>query len=257
MIKLFLVLRTVFGLLFGNGIFVYPKNLNTSRVVADLSKFNTIANANSVISSIYLYTGSVDYNQKWIIPFNNSTVSSMLKIPKVKQVLYLFDNALLLNDFPYQMLGYRLVLLVCQSNHAAGLALDLEPLSQMIEFTANLVKYMNPLLTSTRYNCKNKFFPNGRVLSIYGPVKNIKPILSGFRPNNYFIVNGYDLYGGLAYSESPAQYGQLLRSVINQFQIQSTFSIYYTIIIPAAASTNEFSYYLRNGKSLANGFRLC
>ncbi|KAJ3251093.1 hypothetical protein HK103_002877 [Boothiomyces macroporosus] len=254
MFKTILLLINILGLSNGAGLFVYPKGLATSKVVADLIRYNAIANPKSAITTIHMYTGSIDYDGHWIIPFNNSSASGLLKVPKVKRLLYLFDSSLILQGLPYQELGYRLVLLVCQSNQVAGLTIDFEPLSQMIDFVAHLVKYMNPLLLSTKYNCRNKKFPNGRLLSVYGPAKQIKPILSVFRENNMYILNGYDLYGGLAYSESPKMYGQLLKSVVNQFCLQSNRSVSYSIIIPAAASTNEFSYYLRNGKKLSNGF---
>ncbi|KAJ3318993.1 hypothetical protein HDV06_006742 [Boothiomyces sp. JEL0866] len=250
----YFLLNVAVGLATGNGIFVYPKGLNTDVIVSDLTRYNSVATPKSAITTVHLYTGSIDFQGKWIIPFNNASVSQILKAEKVNRVHYLFDNAILFNQLPYQELSYNLALLVCQSNHVAGLTVDFEPMSEMIEFVANLVKYMNPLLASTKYNCRNSYFPKGRMLSIYGGVKQIKPILSAFNQNNFYIVNGYDLFGDLAYSESPVMYGQLLKSVINQFLSQSSQSILFSVIIPAAASTNEFSYYIRNGKKLSNGF---
>ena len=224
----------------GNSLYLYQSPLNINQAVINLTLFNTLPNSPK-IKHIFSYGSFMTFTDRVNVPVNTRFYAQILAIPGVESIHAIIegDNSIL-NADP-TIVAHSLAQTYCNLD-ILGLTFDLEPMSGYINFTLPMFKVLSLLLSSTQYGCVNMKFRGGRFLSKFAGSGYVAELFKAMGPNGFFILSGYDLDYETEKIHSPEEYGKALRSQIGNIErIVVNTSLKFTVAIPAAASTTEYS----------------
>jgi len=216
------------------------------------------------------YPGSPEPYQTYFPQENQVAAQLYSTTPGVKSVILVIDgrmdggedwspNLSRLTEFQVRLWANVTALLYCQYPMVSGIQVDLEPF--VPPYAANTLIFVSQLamnLNSRDYGCVNSQYPQGRSVSMFvGEEALSNPALwQAVSPNGFIIVSGYDLSNSSAGTViTPAQYGAALTDVIKSSLSASTkYNGQFSLGIPGAASTHEFTNYTRANGSFTQGY---
>eukprot|EP00164_Ancoracysta_twista_P006035 GFYU01008324.1.p1 GENE.GFYU01008324.1~~GFYU01008324.1.p1 ORF type:complete len:413 (-),score=132.26 GFYU01008324.1:32-1120(-) len=229
-----------------------------------IQKFNEGAAKNAAFNIVYSYGGDMEYYPDLANPFqtyfdaqNQDAAEIYGSTEGVNTVIAVVDGRMnggqswspdlsKLNTTAVKEWASNTASLYCSFETVAGLQIDLEPYEA--PYASHLTLFLSELsvlLRSKSNNCVSNKFPAGRSLSAFMLVDALNDdVLTALGPNGYALISGYDLSTAPPGTPStPQQYRSALDSVIQQALQKVGKHGSFSLGIPAAASTHEFTTY--------------
>eukprot|EP01116_Phalansterium_solitarium_P021604 TRINITY_DN6789_c0_g1_i1.p1 TRINITY_DN6789_c0_g1~~TRINITY_DN6789_c0_g1_i1.p1 ORF type:complete len:354 (+),score=63.25 TRINITY_DN6789_c0_g1_i1:79-1062(+) len=236
---------------------------------------NSVARPSSRITTVYTYGGDMEYYaqdrnpyQTYFPPESQLAAQIYKNTTGVEYVIAVIDGRMdggedwspdvsKLTAAQCRLWADRLARLYCSFDFIDGLQVDLEPFSGV--YRTNLLVLLSRLANQLQLadnNCVNARFPNGRSLSSFMFASDATPeVFSALGRNSYIAVSGYDLAStGPGVAQTPLQYATALQAVLNTLIANAGTTGKYTIGVPAAASTHEFSSYIAVSGAATPGY---
>jgi len=256
----------------GNAAWVYDvKGGQPAMWAPQIGGFNQ-GNVNHSISIVYSYGGDMEYYPDLGQPYQTYFDASSQQAAKtysqtqgVKSVICVVDGRMDggedwspdLSKLTIQQVDEWADVtaeLYCSYPQVAGIQVDLEPFRP--PYVAHVIEFVRRLSTNLRSkdnNCMNVQYPNGRFVSVFlFAAAATSEVFQALGPNGFAIISGYDLGSNPpGFPNTPQQFGMLLTKEINTIVQNAGTSYFFSIGIPAAASTHEFTNYTQVAGSVS------
>eukprot|EP01121_Diplochlamys_sp_Union-15-3_P018688 TRINITY_DN6863_c0_g1_i1.p1 TRINITY_DN6863_c0_g1~~TRINITY_DN6863_c0_g1_i1.p1 ORF type:complete len:367 (-),score=81.85 TRINITY_DN6863_c0_g1_i1:45-1145(-) len=266
----------------GNAAYVYDVSFGTSQVGATamwaswIENYNNGALNNSSISIVYAYGGDMEYYpddsknpyQTYFDVPQQKAALDYLAVKGVENVVLVIDGRedggqswspdfSKLTTTQIHQWADTTAALYCSYSFVGGIQVDLEPFkSPYRNGTLEFYRRLSSNLRSYDKNCVNPDRPYGRSVSAFMFASAATPdVFDALGPNGFVVVSGYDLGGNPAgVPNTPNQYSQLLQAEINTITKNAGTTGKFSIAIPGAASTHEFTEYVQESGKVTAGY---